>query len=153
MHISVPCSTCPLLPPGAGSSAQRRRSPRRSRAQPRGLLPPRSPSAAAQGRRSRSCAAPKIAEQHYVYTTFHTCEFCPDDRLYRDSANNGFGYNYAVIGRSLEPRTTDRAAPCAAAEGLRGGRRPRGCALDRRSASLARGPRARRQQRTGAAGH
>ena len=100
-----------------------------------------------RGRRSRSCAAPKIADQHHVYTECHTCEFFSDDRLYRNSANTVMAYISTVIGRSLEPRPTDGGASCAVAGRLRGRRRARGCTLDRRSASLARGHRARRQQR------
>ena len=98
----------------------------------------RAPLPLRRGRRSRSCAAPKIADQHHVYTTFHNCEFFSDDRLYRDSLSIAIGYNSTVIGRSLGPRRVDSHAPCAVAEGLRGRRRPRGCALDRRSASLTR---------------
>ena len=51
-------------------------------------------------------------------------------------------YKHGADLRSLEPRTTDSAAPCAVTEPQTGPMR--GCAVDRRSAPLARGRRASR---------
>ena len=100
-----------------------------------------------RGRRRRSGAAPKIARSRWKYILLqysqNFCTACRPRRIH----NYEIQYKHGADRRSLEPRPTDGGAPCAVAERLRGRRRTRGCALDRRSASLARGPCAGRQQR------
>ena len=140
-----PAGRCPLLPPGAVSSAHRRRSPvcpGRSRGALSLRMPPPNPSAAMH------CAggvAVGRARWKYIQLQYsqNFCTACRPRRIHKYDIQ----YKHGADRRSLEPRPTDGGASCAAAGRLRGRRRARGCALDRRSASLTRGHRARRQQR------
>ena len=68
------------------ASVRLARCPRASGADRLSIMQPRGPFCGlgaalplCRRRRSRPCVAPKIADQHHVYTEFHTCEFFSDD--------------------------------------------------------------------------
>ena len=107
-------------------------------------LEPRNSDRAADLRSGRGQKDPRLRPGHAIGVAGPRTprQAAADGRSFLDSWNSGMGYISTEIGRSSEPRIADRGAPCAVAERLRGRRRARGFALDRRSASLARGHRA-----------
>ena len=132
----VPARHRALLPPAwcCVLAAQRRRWPPSCRAKARAL--------AASSPRLCHCAVVRGCQDRPIMVGFYpipvSAEFLHSKKC---------SISMVLIGDIyLQPRRIDCGVPCAVAERLRGSRRARAFALDRRAASLGRGRSARRQQ-------